>query len=170
ILFVWLCSDIADYLDANLIVKYWHFDDYGAVLKYDAWIPGLDRFAVFSRGFDPYSPAGANTTIHQICDAQAVTCTGDNTQYSSTEECASVLQKKPLGRLDEAWGDNVECRSIHVILTKIRPEVHCPHVGPTGGGKCIDVEYNDVFFNDQFLFREPLGQPFNCPVDRYSAN
>jgi hypothetical protein len=112
---VWLCSDIADYLDANLIVKYWHFDDYGAVLKYDAWIPGLDRFAVFSRGFDPYSPAGANTTIHQICDAQAVTCTGDNTQYSSTEECASVLQKKPLGRLDEAWGDNhdVECRSIH---------------------------------------------------------
>jgi hypothetical protein len=23
-------------------------------------------------------------------------------------------------------------------------QVHCAHVGPTGGGKCIDVEYNDV--------------------------
>ncbi|KAJ7243022.1 hypothetical protein C8J57DRAFT_1192059 [Mycena rebaudengoi] len=146
-------------------MAFWHFDDDGAVLKYDAWVPGLDRFTAVTRGSDPYSPAGANATIHQICDTQAVTCTGDNTQYSSAEACVSVLQNKPLGRLDEAWGDNVQCRFIHLLLAAIRPEVHCAHVGPTGGGKCIEVEYNEAFFNDESLFGEPLGQPFNCPAD-----
>ncbi|KAJ7243054.1 hypothetical protein C8J57DRAFT_1726200 [Mycena rebaudengoi] len=158
-------NSFGPFLTALKEIAFWHFDDHGAVLKYDAWIPGLDRFIEVSKGFDFYSPAGTNITIHQICEAQALACTGGNKQYSNVEECVSVLQNKPFGRLDEAWGDNVACRSIHVLLTSIRPEVHCPHVGPTGGGKCIDVAYNDVFFNDQSLFGKPLGQPFNCPKD-----
>jgi hypothetical protein len=39
---------------------------------------------------------------------------------------------------------------------------HCPHVGPTGGGKCVDVLYNDVYFDDQALFGSPPGDTFIC--------
>ncbi|KAJ6610618.1 hypothetical protein B0H10DRAFT_1919459 [Mycena sp. CBHHK59/15] len=143
-------------------IAFWHFDPNGAVLKYDAWIPSLDLFVNILNGFDFYSPAGMSGTIQQICGLQAQTCLGNNTVYGSVADCIQTLGAKPFGRLDEAWGDNVACRTIHVLLTKIRPEVHCPHVGPTGGGKCIDVAYNDVYFNDQLLFGSPLGRPFHC--------
>ncbi|KAJ7476686.1 hypothetical protein FB451DRAFT_1087339 [Mycena latifolia] len=150
------------YISTLKQIAFWHFDATGAVLQYDAWIPSLDLFSVLAHGFDTSSPAGMNTTIQAVCGQQAQTCIGDNMVYSSADDCFQTLASKPFGRLDEAWGDNVVCRSIHVLLTKIRPEVHCPHVGPTGGGKCIDVAYNDVYFNDQFLFGAPLGQPFHC--------
>ncbi|KAJ7461169.1 hypothetical protein FB451DRAFT_1562986 [Mycena latifolia] len=150
------------YISTLKQVAFWRFDGTGAVLQYDAWIPSLSLFSVLSRGFDINTPAGMNTTIQAVCGQQAQTCVGENTVYSSVDDCLQTLAGKPFGRPDETWGDNVVCRSVHVLLTKIRPEVHCPHVGPTGGGKCIDVAYNDVYFNDQFLFGAPLGQPFQC--------
>ena len=30
------------------------------------------------------------------------------------------------------------CRSVHELMVKHRPEVHCSHIGPTGGGQCDD--------------------------------
>ncbi|KAJ7478208.1 hypothetical protein FB451DRAFT_1556975 [Mycena latifolia] len=122
-----------------------HFD-----ILYDTWIPSLDLFVNFamagSAGY--YSPAGMAGTIEQICicavQAQSQTCVGDDTLYVSPPACVQTLAEKPFGRLDEPLGDSVVCRSIHVLLTKFRPEVHCPHVGPTGGGKSVHVAYNDV--------------------------
>ncbi|KAJ7257548.1 hypothetical protein B0H12DRAFT_1201953 [Mycena haematopus] len=147
-------------------IAFWRFDDEGAVLKYDAWIPDLDLFDNLRRGFDVYTLAGMNTTIQGICALQAQTCVGNNTVYDRVADCVQTLAAKPFGRTDEAWGDNVVCREIHVLLTKIRPEVHCPHVGPTGGGKCIDVEYNDVYFNDEFLFGDSLESPSPVNTER----
>ncbi|KAJ7209274.1 hypothetical protein GGX14DRAFT_566458 [Mycena pura] len=69
--------------------------------------------------------------------------------------------------MDEAWGDNVCCRFIHLILAAIRPEVHCQHVGPTGGGKCIDIPYNQVYFDDE-LFGSRDGT-FDCETYSYVA-
>jgi hypothetical protein len=131
------------------------------VLYYDAWIPDLDLFSPFIHGFDIYTLDGMSQVIQEICGLQAQTCVGPNTVYDGVDDCMRTLAAKPFGRSDETWGDNVVCRIVHVLLTKIRPEagftfehpeffrsdfrqVHCPHVGPTGGGKCIDVEYNDV--------------------------
>ncbi|KAJ7932816.1 hypothetical protein B0H13DRAFT_2227550 [Mycena leptocephala] len=146
-------------------IAFWRFDDEGAVLKYDAWIPDLDLYLNVSHGFDVYTPAAMNNTIQGICQLQAQTCVGNNAVYNGVSDCTQTLAAKPFGRSDETWGDNVVCRMIHVVLTKIRPEVHCPHVGPTGGGKCVDVAYNDVYFNDEFLFDAPLGRPFTCSSD-----
>ncbi|KAJ7184890.1 hypothetical protein C8R46DRAFT_984001 [Mycena filopes] len=139
---------------------FWYFDKHGAVLRYDAWVPSLDRFVPAFHGYDIYNPARMNTTIEQVCGLQAQTCVGDNTVYASMADCVQTLSGKPFGRMDEAWGDNVVCRTIHVLLTKFRPAVHCPHVGPTGGGKCVDVAYNDVFFNDEVLFGREVS--FKC--------
>ncbi|KAJ7749761.1 hypothetical protein B0H14DRAFT_2982752 [Mycena olivaceomarginata] len=143
-------------------VAFWRFDAEGAVLKYDAWIPNLDPFTNLLHGFDSNSVAGMTNIIGGICQLQETTCVGNNAVYNGVNDCVQTLTAKPFGRSDEAWGDNVVCRQIHVLLTKIRPEVHCAHVGPTGGGKCIDVAYNDVYFNDEFLFDAPLGTPFTC--------
>ncbi|PVH68257.1 hypothetical protein DL98DRAFT_441620, partial [Cadophora sp. DSE1049] len=63
--------------------------------------------------------------------------------------------------------DNIMCRSIHVVLTLRRTanvkQVHCPHVGPTGGMKCVNELYNEGYFNDQALFGSPQGETFICP-------
>ncbi|KAJ7350014.1 hypothetical protein DFH08DRAFT_672177, partial [Mycena albidolilacea] len=150
------------FLTALKQIAFWQFDTEGAVLKYDAWIPNLDLSAPLSSGRDQYTLTGMNDTIHGICGLQAQTCVGNNTVYDDVSDCVATLAAKPYGREDEAWGDNVVCRGIHVLLTKIRPEVHCAHVGPTGGGKCIDVAYNDVYFNDESLYDAPLGTPFTC--------
>ncbi|KAJ7759970.1 hypothetical protein B0H16DRAFT_1674415 [Mycena metata] len=157
-----LDNSTGPFITALKQITFWRFDDEGAVLKYDAWIPDLDLFTALLKGMDPYTPTAMNNTIQQICALQAQTCVGNNTVYDGIPNCVQILAAKTFGRSDETWGDNVVCRMIHVLLTKFRPEVHCPHVGPTGGGKCIDVAYNDVYFNDQFLFNAQLGQPFTC--------
>ncbi|KAJ7913372.1 hypothetical protein B0H13DRAFT_1873924 [Mycena leptocephala] len=139
-------NSVGAYITTLKQTAFWHFDKDGAVLKYEAWIPSLDRFVSALQGLDFYSPASMHATIQSVCGLQGQTCVGNNTVYSGVVDCVQTLSAKPFGRLDEAWGDNV---------------IHCAHVGPTGGGKCIDVEYNDVFFNDEFLFGSN-GEPFKC--------
>ena len=35
-------------------------------------------------------------------------------------------------------------------MVKYRPEVHCPHIGPTGGDMCIDRDYIEVVDTNPF--------------------
>ncbi|MCJ1250181.1 hypothetical protein MMC30_007407 [Trapelia coarctata] len=147
-------------------VAFWRFDKNGAVLKYDAWIPNLNKWSAVTNGVDISAVVQAQApTIQGLCGAIQQRCVGPNTQYDSLATCVATLSKKPFGNYDEAWGDNVVCRTIHVLLAKIRPEVHCAHVGPTGGGKCIDIAYNDAYFNDEALFGDTLAKTFICPRD-----
>ena len=105
-------------------VAFWNFDETGAVLKYDAWIPNLSNYtATVSGGNSAYDLQLQAATIQELCGAVQQRCTGNNTQYSSVADCISVLSQKPFGNFDETWGDDVVCRTIHVILTAIRPEV-----------------------------------------------
>jgi hypothetical protein len=58
-------------------------------------------------------------------------------------------------------------KPVHLILTQVRPDIHCPHVGPKGGSppdnyKCVDIDYSDDYFDDAELFGEPLGNVFTC--------
>ncbi|MCJ1351393.1 MAG: hypothetical protein MMC33_001377 [Icmadophila ericetorum] len=151
-------------------IAFWRFDDTGAVTNYDAWLPNLSQYTQLLYGV-AISPAGEAANIQQPCtDAQQL-CTGNNTQYSSVGDCIATLTSKPYGDWDEAWGDNVVCRSIHVILARLRPMVHCPHVGPTGGGKCVVVNYNDVYFaDDQALFGTPEGDTISQENDTDEEN
>ncbi|KAJ7190395.1 hypothetical protein GGX14DRAFT_605759 [Mycena pura] len=143
-------------------IAFWHFDHTGAVLKYDAWIPNLDPFTSLLFGVPDFlSPAMENTTLQAVCAGQAQRCVGPNQVYADADACVATLSARPFGRMDEAWGDNVCCRFIHLILAAIRPEVHCPHVGPTGGGKCIDIPYNQAYFDDKQLFGSRDGT-FDC--------
>lgn len=56
------------------------------------------------------------------------------------------------------------CRIIHVRLVGVNPGLHCPHVGPSGGGKCVDVPYvGGGYFSDAELWVVELGEAFRCP-------
>lgn len=41
----------------------------------------------------------------------------------SVAQCVSTLSGKPFGSYDEVWADNVVCRTIHIILALVRPDV-----------------------------------------------
>ncbi|ORX90215.1 hypothetical protein K493DRAFT_340174 [Basidiobolus meristosporus CBS 931.73] len=81
-----------------------------------------------------------------ICQSHDKYCLGKDQQYKSNEECLEFLQQKvPLGLPDEMGQDNVLCRVIHVNMIPYRPDFHCPHIGPTGGGMCVNRKYEDYF-------------------------
>ncbi|KAK6523077.1 hypothetical protein TWF281_002500 [Arthrobotrys megalospora] len=77
--------------------------------------------------------------------------------------CFAQLSKKSFGTFDKLWSNSVTCRTVHLILAEVDPDVHCPHVGPTGGGKCVDYPYNNRLFGDIPLFGEKYR--FKCPHD-----
>ncbi|KAJ3331383.1 hypothetical protein HDU93_009778, partial [Gonapodya sp. JEL0774] len=93
-----------------------------------------------------------------ICISQDTACKGANQVYGGAgqPQCFIELTSgKPFGDHDQIEADSIQCRSIHVNLAFFRPEVHCVHVGPTGGGKCVDLTYDSYFtlpFVKPFLY------------------
>lgn len=51
----------------------------------------------------------------------------------------------PFGSFNRADSNTVSCRTIHNILTIFRPEVHCPHVSPSGGDACKYFSYESFY-------------------------
>jgi len=146
-------------------VAFWRFDSQGAVLKYDAWIPNLNSWVEATEAAPVTNPIYQAQSINFLCAITQMRCVGPNKQWDDIPQCVQALSLKPYGNYDAAWGDNVVCRSIHLVLTQVRPDIHCPHVGPTGGGKCINVPYPTDFFSDESLYGEPAGQTFMCKTE-----
>lgn len=152
-------------LTRTLQIAFWRFDDQGQVLKYHAWIPNLQAWVQAVMGIDPR--IFSIPAVATICPQIRKQCKGPNRQYPNDITCNLDLQLKPFGSFDEAWGDNIACRTIHLILTRIRPDIHCPHVGPNGGSppdnyKCVDIDYSKDYFDDTALFGGPEGDVFTC--------
>ncbi|KAF4301440.1 hypothetical protein GTA08_BOTSDO10783 [Botryosphaeria dothidea] len=142
-------------------VAFWRFDSEGFVQQYDAWIPTLQLWTATANGIDYENRTIQQGAIAQVlCPTIQQRCVGQDQQYQSVEDCTAQLLTKEFGTFDEVWGDNIVCRMIHLILTVIRPDVHCAHVGPTGGGKCVNIDYR-IYFDDVTLFGVP--EPFMCP-------
>ncbi|KAK8174034.1 hypothetical protein IWX90DRAFT_428600 [Phyllosticta citrichinensis] len=80
-----------------------------------------------------------NTVASAICSTHDRHCTGKNRQYDSNFACRAFLINDV--RFGEAWelGRNtLLCRSLHQNMVAFRPELHCPHIGPSGGDMCVD--------------------------------
>ncbi|KAL7940429.1 hypothetical protein V8C42DRAFT_349498 [Trichoderma barbatum] len=73
-----------------------------------------------------------------ICSTAATFCKGNNQQYSSNEECLKFLQGVRVGTSYELGMNTKLCRMVHSKMVPLRPDVHCPHIGPTGGHFCVD--------------------------------
>ncbi|KAL9121734.1 MAG: hypothetical protein Q9187_001705 [Circinaria calcarea] len=93
--------------------------------------------------------------------------TGVNPNASTYGKTVTTI--KQVGPILQAWEQLAravfpELRGLKELGIEIAnaTKVHCSHVGPTGGGKCVDVLYNDVYFDDEELFGAPPGETFMC--------
>ena len=116
-------------------VAFWRFDDQGRVLYYDAWLPTLSAYTDELYGTSSTNATFQGQVIAELCMNTQALCTESNAQYDSTQACVADLSENDFGNWDELWADNVVCRTLHVLLSKLRPDVHCEHVGPDGGGE-----------------------------------
>ncbi|KAL1413587.1 hypothetical protein Q8F55_001362 [Vanrija albida] len=101
--------------------------------------------------WDNDSQVFAQYYANQTCTGAQKYCYGDNQQYDSFDHCMShLLDTKEIGDMWHLGGDNMACRFLHVGMLEARPEIHCDHVGPSGGDMCIKRDYNDVVTNNHF--------------------
>ncbi|UJR18049.1 hypothetical protein I4U23_004950 [Adineta vaga] len=87
--------------------------------------------------------------ISSLCQGVQTICPvgSSNEQYASVSECISFLSEPqtPFGTYDRGDQNNVICRTIHLSLASIAPDIHCPHVGKTGGGACTNKTPESYF-------------------------
>jgi len=69
--------------------------------------------------------------------------------------CMTFMHSIPFGSYNRANSNTFTCRSLHALLSPLRPDVHCPHVGFTGGGKCVDFPYESYY--DDFSSNDHSG-------------
>jgi hypothetical protein len=103
----------------------------------------------------------ASTLAFSICQTHQTYCNGTNQQYSNSAKCFYFLtQSIRFGQPHELGGNTLLCRSVHEQMVQYRPSVHCPHIGPSGGGMCVDDQtyaekvLQKYFTNTPFI---PLG-------------
>lgn len=81
-------------------------------------------------------------TPEVMCNEAALRCTGEIFPYDSLQECYETLSSVPHSCTPEGErcyncvlkntvfsGDTLQCRSLHMLSAKMRPTVHCAHLG-----------------------------------------
>lgn len=116
---------------------------YSATFKYWQWaVDTLISGAQESLGLPTPEKTVAFLTgaiAQNICDTAQTNCKGDNEQYTSNNDCLAFLtQKIRFGQAYELGRNTLLCRSVHQNMVPFRPDVHCSHIGKTGGGMCAD--------------------------------
>jgi hypothetical protein len=121
---------------------FFRFDKRNRIVAFD--------LAILNAGaaLDPRSDAERDLRTQGVCLLAATNCPGEfdgDTTGAKAADCIAFMHTKPPGSWNRANSDSVTCRELHSILTSLRPEVHCPHVGKTGGMVCVDVPYESYF-------------------------
>ena len=108
-----------------------NFNSENQICSYEANFVGMSRRDL------PEDEAVRSKHITKLCAGIQALCVGGNQQYADQEECAKFMHSIPYGGNGQSDQNTRSCRVIHLALAKANPKTHCPHVGPTGGGKCI---------------------------------
>jgi hypothetical protein len=117
---------------------------YDVVFK---WFGNLFQTLLLSLGgsMEEASTKAVDKIATSICNSHDRHCSGANRQYQSWDECYRFLtQDVRVGQSFELGMNTLMCRSVHELMVRYRPEVHCSHIGPAGGGECDDsMSYAD---------------------------
>jgi len=99
----------------------------------------------------------ANRTLYvqSFCDQVVNVCTPNYDPtgfYANVSDCINFVSSSNVrnttwngaaGNLpatyDQAAGNTIICRQVHVNMAVFDPVTHCPHAGKTGGGFCTDA-------------------------------
>ena len=87
-----------------------------------------------------------------ICATHEESCTGENKQYNNSSDCYDYLtQKIRFGKSYELGRNTLLCREVHEHMVPLRPDVHCSHIGPSGGNYCVDdMDYEQTVLQKYF--------------------
>ncbi|PLN85321.1 hypothetical protein BDW42DRAFT_160883 [Aspergillus taichungensis] len=96
----------------------------------------------------------AEMLAQKICKTHEDSCLGSDKQYGSQDECHNFLTKEiRFGKPYELRRNTLLCREVHEHMVSFRPKEHCPHIGPGGGGYCVDdMDYTQTV--EQRYFRQ----------------
>lgn len=114
----------------------------GQIILYDAtfrWLDWLLNDLVQS--WESIGGVGqvVKTLAKGICDTERTYCTSSLQQYKDLDACLGfLLNGTRLGAAYEFGRNTLLCRNVHARLLQLDPALHCPHVGPDGGGMCTD--------------------------------
>lgn len=115
--------------DATFKWAQWSFDTISAVLMRALNVTSSDAFTSWA----------SLKLAESICATAQGSCNGTNAQYASARECVAFLTTEvPFGSAYELGFDTLLCRMAHQPMVPLRPDVHCSHIGPTGGDYCAD--------------------------------
>lgn len=120
------------------------FDSENRVVSYDLVILRLGAFIGFP------TPAEQPYIIEEICEVHEYYCLGANQQYADFDTCVAQISSMNFGNWDNASSNTTTCRELHSLLVPLRPAFHCPHIGPAGGGVCIDEPYADYYLGNDY--------------------
>ena len=142
-------------------------DQYDAIFKRHDWF--LERMNSLTLPFIAQSinaPASSLTPLvlqniyrqliaKSVCGVAQTYCTGANQQFDSLNDCMAFFQNLTFGTSYQFGQNTAVCRMLHQEMIPYRPDVHCMHIGPSGGDMCIDRNYSqvaeDVFFRHEFI-------------------
>jgi len=141
------------------------FNDEGKVTQYDSqlvrssWLfptllpklaPKLAKELDVPVSTDPLTLATMRGAF-DICAAHDQFCLGTNRQYNSTAACMDFITNEvPFGDIWQAGQNTGICRYLHKAMVEFRPQVHCPHIGPTGGDMCVNTNYSELVTGNPF--------------------
>jgi len=139
------------------------FDDNGLIISSDLIIHNLGA-SPGGNVIDPNVPAQKLASASNTCafimglvQIPGIPFTGCNSTwdpsgyYTDFNDCLNYMVNViPFGSWDNIYfgGNSVACRTLHSLLAIGRPEQHCPHSGKTGGGKCINHDYQSYYLTD----------------------
>jgi hypothetical protein len=84
------------------------------------------------------------------CTLAMQACTGPHAQFGSMDACMAFAQTAAVGGTFNFGADSLLCRSMHAPLAALRPAVHCPALGRSGGEWCRDRDYREVVRAEHF--------------------
>lgn len=141
---------------------FFRFNSQGEVVHYDLVLESFQEVMNILFNVDFTTFLVQEGALEQVCEMQALSCTGLNQIFENSADCEVQLYTKPFGYFWDTWSDTIACRLIHALLAQVDPKTHCPHVSVSGGGKCVSYPYNNKYFLDNTqLFGSQT--PFVCP-------
>ncbi|KAB5583587.1 hypothetical protein GE09DRAFT_1278766 [Coniochaeta sp. 2T2.1] len=103
----------------------------------------------------------ADKMAQTVCSTHDTYCKGNLQQYADSASCYNFLTTQVrLGKTYEMGRNTLICRTMHSIMLEYRPETHCPHIGPSGGGMCVD----DQTYSEKVTQRYFTNSPFIPPM------
>lgn len=155
------------FLTPVVIDTFLTFNGEGQIWQYDAvfkwmngWLDVLVRET--QRKYNASTPKEAENILRDImvsstCQVHEDHCHGDDQQYDSFEACVDYLTHKTrLGTAYELGADTLVCRTLHKVMLSFRPKVHCPHIGPSGGGMCSDDRTYVGVIEEEYFTHTPF--------------